>query len=147
MQFFFYNNDRRWCVKGIRRRWVRSRPDVPNVWPVKIGTNLAKKEILDLENVGFQLLQRAVISPKRLFGMEELPFDLSSYPIPVSPDDHPKTRSGKNIWRNKNAPSTKHANNCVSSPTLKGHLGQVTMISLSGFGYIITLDSRVPLKI
>jgi hypothetical protein len=44
---------------------------------VKIGTNLSKKEILDFENAGFQLPQRAVISPRRLFGTEELPFNLA----------------------------------------------------------------------
>jgi hypothetical protein len=79
--------------------------------------------------------------------MEELPSDLSSYPIPTSPDDHPKIMSGKMIWRNKNVPTTKHANNCASSLTLKGHLRQVTMIPHLGFGCIIILDSRVPPKV
>jgi hypothetical protein len=55
MEFFFCNDDIEWCVKGTKRRWVKSKPDVPNVWPVKIGTNLSRKEILDLEHVGFQL--------------------------------------------------------------------------------------------
>jgi hypothetical protein len=86
---------------------VKSRSDVPNVWPVKIGTNLSRKEILDLEQAGFQLPQRAVISPRRLFGMEELPSDLSSYPIPTSPEEHPKIRSGKKIRKIKNVPTTK----------------------------------------
>jgi hypothetical protein len=79
--------------------------------------------------------------------MEELPFDLSTYPTPTSPDDYSKTRLDKNIRRNKNAPTTKHANNCASSLTLKGHLRQVTMIPLPGFVCIVTLDSRVPLKV
>jgi hypothetical protein len=97
MEFFFYNDDIKHCIKGTKRRWVKSRPDVPNVWPVKIGTNLSKKEILDLEQAGFQLPQRAVISPRRLFGIEELPSDLSSYPIPASLEEHPKIRLDKNI--------------------------------------------------
>jgi hypothetical protein len=79
--------------------------------------------------------------------MEELPFDLSSYPIPTSLDDFPKTRSGKIICRNNNEPTTKHANNCMSSLTLKGHLRKVTMIPHPGFGCIVTLDSRVPPKV
>jgi hypothetical protein len=79
--------------------------------------------------------------------MEEFSFDLSSYPIPTSPDHHPKTRSDKNIQRNKNAPTTKHDNNCASSLTLKGHLRQVTMNPHPGFGCIITLDSGVPPKV
>jgi hypothetical protein len=87
---------------------------------VKIDTNLSRKEILDLEQTGFQLSQRAIISPRRLFGMEELPSNLSSYPIPTSPEKHPKIRSGKNIRRIKNMPTIKQANNCASSLILKG---------------------------
>jgi hypothetical protein len=126
---------------------VKSRPDVPNVWPVKIGTNLSRKEILDLELAGFQLPQRVVISPRRLFGMEELPADLSSYPIPASPEEHPKIRSGKNIRRIKNVPTTKQANNCASSLTLNGQIRKVTMIPHPGFGCIISLDSGAPPKV
>jgi hypothetical protein len=126
---------------------VKSRPDVPNIWPVKIGTNLSRKEILDLERAGFQLPQHAVISPRRLFGMEELPTNLSSYPIPVSPEEHPKIRSGKNIRRIKNVSTTKQANNCASSLTLNGQIWKVTMIPHLGFGCIISLDSGAPPKV
>jgi hypothetical protein len=79
--------------------------------------------------------------------MKELPLDFSSYPTLVSLDDHPKTRSGKNIQRNKNASTTKHTNNYASFPNLKGHLYQVTMIPHPGFGCIIMLDSGVPPKV
>jgi hypothetical protein len=114
---------------------------------VKIGTNLSKKEILDFESAGFQLPQRAVISPRRLFGTEELPFNLASFPTPASTDDCPKTRSGKSIRRNNNAPSTKQANNCASALTLKGQNRKVTMIPHPGYGCIVTLDSRAPPKV
>jgi hypothetical protein len=50
---FFCNDDIERCVKGTKRKWVQSRPDIPSIWPVKIGTNLFKKEILDFESVGF----------------------------------------------------------------------------------------------
>ena len=120
MEFFFYNDNIERCVKGTKRKWVQSRPDIPSIWPVKIGTNLSKKEILHLESVGFQLPQRAVIFPRRLFGMEELPFTLASFPTPANVDDFPKTRSGKSICRNNNAPNIQQANNCASILTLKG---------------------------
>jgi hypothetical protein len=55
MQFFFYNDDIERCVKGTKRMWMKSRPDISNVWPVKIGTNLSRKQILDLEYTDFQL--------------------------------------------------------------------------------------------
>ena len=53
MEFFFCNDDIERYIEGTKRRWVKSRPDVPNVWLVKIGTNLLRKEILDLEHTSF----------------------------------------------------------------------------------------------
>ena len=41
MDFFFYNNDIDRCVKGMKRKWVKSRPEVLVVWLVKMGTNLS----------------------------------------------------------------------------------------------------------
>jgi hypothetical protein len=46
MEFFFCNDDIECCIKGTKQRWVKSRPNVPNIWPVKISTNLSRKEIL-----------------------------------------------------------------------------------------------------
>jgi hypothetical protein len=108
-EFFFCNDDIERCLKGTKQEWVQSRPDIPSIWLVKIGSNLSKKEILDLESVGFQLPQRAVISLRRLFGMDELSFDLASFPTLASANEFPKTRSGNSIHRYNNAPSTKQA--------------------------------------
>jgi hypothetical protein len=94
----------------------------------------------------FQLLQRAIMSPRRFFG-REIPFDMASYFTPICLDDHPNTRSGKNIQRNKKVPTTKHSNNCTSVLILKGCLRQVTIILHLGFGCIITLDLGVVPKI
>jgi hypothetical protein len=114
---------------------------------MKIGTNLSTKEILGLESAGIQLPQRTVISPRRLFGMEELPFNLTSFPTPASANECPKTRSGKSIRKNNNAPTTKQANNCASSLTLKGRIRKVTMIPHPRYGCIVTLDSGAPPKV
>jgi hypothetical protein len=141
MEFFFCNDDIEHCVKGTKRKWVQLRPDILSIWPVKIGTNLSIKEILDFESAGFQLPQRAVISPRRLFGMEELPFNLASFPTPASADDCPKTRSCKSIHRNNNAPSTKQANNYASALILKDQICKLTLIPHSRYGCIVTLDS------
>jgi hypothetical protein len=55
MQFFFCNEYIERCVKGTKRRWIKSKPDILNFWPMKIGTNLSRKEILDLEHTGYRL--------------------------------------------------------------------------------------------
>jgi hypothetical protein len=44
-------------------------------------------------------------------------------------------------------PTTKHANNCASSLTLKGHLRKVMMIPHPGFGCIVIRDFGVPPKV
>jgi hypothetical protein len=78
---------------------------------MKISTNLTIQEILTLKIAGFQLSQRVIISPKKLFGGEEALLDLLSHPTPVVPNDHSNKRSDKNIRKNKKTPSTKYANN------------------------------------
>jgi hypothetical protein len=42
----FCSDDIERCVKGTKRDWVVSVPTIPEVWPVKLGTNLTCKEIL-----------------------------------------------------------------------------------------------------
>jgi hypothetical protein len=79
--------------------------------------------------------------------MEELPFNLASFPTPASPDVCPKTRSSKSIRRNNNALTMKQANNCASSLTLKGQIRKVTMIPHPEYGCIVTLDSGAPPKV
>ena len=76
--------------------------------------------------------------------MEELPADLSAYPVPASPEEYPKIRSGKKIRRLKNVPTPKQANMIASSLILKGQVRKVTMIPHPGFGCIVTLDSGAP---
>jgi hypothetical protein len=47
MQLFFYNNDVKYYVKCTRWKWVKSKLNVPKIWPVNIGSNLLRNEILD----------------------------------------------------------------------------------------------------
>ena len=147
MQLFFCNDDIDRCLKGTKRKWVKSRPEVPEVWPVKMGTNLSQKEILALENAGFQLQRRLKMSPRRLFGDHNNAVNLSEYIPPAFPDDYPKRRFGKNIRRNPNAPSTRHSNNYGSAFSLKDRLRKVSMIPVPALGCIVTLDLGTPPKI
>lgn len=70
--FYFCPDDIAKCVKGTRRKWVKSRPGVPNVWPAQRGTNLTAHEIMILEEFGFQFQHRQQIAHKRLFGNNEV---------------------------------------------------------------------------
>jgi hypothetical protein len=107
VQFYFHNDDIERCIKGTRRKWIKSRPNVPKAWPIKIGANLTRKETLVLENACFQLPQGAIMLPRRLYG-SKVPFDMALYPSSICPYDHPNTTSSKNIRRKKKAPTTKY---------------------------------------
>jgi hypothetical protein len=70
---FFCPNNIECCIKESRRKWVdkfsadqKRPPFPPPVWPFKICTNLTCPEILNLENVGFQLPKKErIISSSR----------------------------------------------------------------------------------
>ena len=53
-EFWFCPDDVKRCVSGSLKKYVLDWPIVPNMWPVKIGTNLSREEVLALENVRFQ---------------------------------------------------------------------------------------------
>lgn len=147
MQFCFCNDDIERCVKGTRRRWVKSRPDVPTIWPVKRGTRLTKREILDLEAAGFRLPQRRDLPTQQIF-QDALPrpqrplFDLSHLVVPPAPEMYPTVRGGFKIRRCNRVPRTEHENNWASSLLLTVRLQSVTMIPSPGFGCIISLVSE-----
>ena len=42
-------------MSGSKKKYVLDWPVVPNTWPMKIGTNLLREEVLALEDAGFQL--------------------------------------------------------------------------------------------
>ena len=101
MQFFFCSDDIERCVKDSRRKWIipysdtQERPPVPTIWPVKIGTNLTRSEIVALENAGFQLPQRERVPLNRSFNNFALPMDFLSLQVPENLDHFPGTRKSK----------------------------------------------------
>lgn len=139
--FHFCPDDIERCVKGTFRKWVLTRPDsIPDVWPVKRGTNLKKNEILTLERGGFQLPQRLDISPRRLFhDTLDSTIDLSMYPLPPNPDYYPTSRFEKKIKRRKSGPLTDQLLRWGSALTVKAKFRKRTMVPMPGLGCIIHL--------
>jgi len=142
-EFYFCNDNIEHYVKSLRYKWVLSMPRVPAIWLVKVGTNLSKVEILALESADFILPQWQVISPWQLFGGEEGIQLLCVYTTLAKPNEHPKPQPIKVIYRNPKAPPTKQQNNCASAFTLNARILRVTMVLHLGFGYIISLNSRI----
>ena len=51
-------------MKGSKKKWVFDWPNLPKVWPMKVGTNLTMEGVLALEDVAFQVLQKETLSPR-----------------------------------------------------------------------------------
>ena len=149
-EFYFCSDDIERCVKGSRRKWVvpysrqQERPTIPDVWPVKLGTNLKQSEILALEAAGFQLPQKVPVSPRRLFSTEKPPANLDTVPVPADADRYPGKREGKIVKRITGRPNPQQRLALGSSESLKARLHAVTMIPHPGHGCIIALDSGTP---
>ena len=147
MQFFFCNDDIERCVKGTRRKWVVGKPPVPEIWHVKLETNLSQQEVFAFEHAGFRLAERSASSPHKVFREYEGLPNFDDYPTPEAPDEFPKRRFGKNIRRNPKAPSTKHSNSHASALSIKGKVLKVTIIPSPSFGCIVTFESRQSHKV
>jgi hypothetical protein len=147
-KFFLCPDDIEHCVKGSRRKWVdkfstdQERPPIPPVWPIKIGTNLTRLEILKLKNVGFQLPQKERIMPTCLFNTSAPPLDLSGIDVPTTSDSYPSSRQSKSTRRSATAPSTKQMKMVASARAMGGTILKVTMIPRPGFGCVLTLQSK-----
>jgi hypothetical protein len=148
-EFFFCSDDIERCVKGTRRRWVakyskdQEMPPIPEVWPVKLGTNLNLTEIRALEAAGFQLPKKIPVSPRRLFSAAPPPANLKSVPVPAQADRYPGKRDGKMVKRTATRPNPAQRLSMGSSDSLKARLRSITMIPHPGHGCIIGLDSGI----
>ena len=98
-------------MSGNNKKYVLDWPIVSNMWPVKIGTNLSRDEVLVLEDAGFQLQQKEVLSPCcRLSTIATLSIPCSHFCIPLNPDAHPTFMFGKTVRCNPTALVADHKN-------------------------------------
>ena len=141
--FFFCPDDLARCVKSNRRRWVTTRPDVPDVWPVVRGTNLTQREILRLEEAGFQLEQRPPMSQDRLFGNDNVvASQVHNIPAPAFPDKYLTQRGNKKTRRNLNSPVSAHqASRWASASLVDVVVLKVTLVPSPGIGAIVDMRS------
>ena len=77
-EFWFCPDDIKRCLSGSIKKYVLNWPILPNMWPVKISTNLSKDKVVTFEDVGFQLQQREVLFPRCRFST------IAIFPIPHS---------------------------------------------------------------
>ena len=73
---------------------------IPSPWHVKIGTNLSRQEVLALEDDGFLLQQKEVLSHRRRFSTSAmLPIPRTDFHMPLTPDNHPTSKFGPTCLR------------------------------------------------
>jgi hypothetical protein len=129
-------------MKGSKRSWVLDWPQVPDVWLVLSGTNLARHETLLLQDPDFKLQERPSMSPRRMFMLSNI-FEAPFFDQPglTNPNIYPTTRNSTTIRRNANAPTTKHHKKRESACNIKRTVLGVTVLPFPGLGAIISLES------
>jgi hypothetical protein len=119
-------------------------PVVPNIWPMKIGTNLSRQEVLALEDVGFQLQQSGALLPScRLTTITMLPIPRMDFHVPRNPDAHPSSRFGKSVHRNLVRPTVDHKNKWETAGLMDIYyvVGKIA-IPYPWFGVLINIVSK-----
>ena len=147
-EFWFCHDDIKRCVSGNKKMYVLDWPVVPNTWPVKIGTNLSRQEVLALKDVGFQLQQREVISPRRrLSTIATLPIPQTDFRVPLKLDAHPTSRFGKTVRRNLGALMANHKNKWESVGLMDGYyVVGIIAIPYPRFGVLLNIVSNDDIK-
>ena len=134
-KFWFCPDDIKHCVSGNKKKHVLDWHVVPNIWPVKIGTNFSRQEVLALKDIGFQLQQREALSPcRRLSTIAMLPIPQTNFHVSINPDAHPTSRLGKSVHRNLAALTVYHKNKWENVGLRDGYyVVEITVIPYSGF--------------
>jgi hypothetical protein len=130
------------CVMGPKRSHVLTRPEIPEIWPVLIGTNLSRTEIIEFEEAGFRLQSSIPMSPRRLFTSSRI-FEpmLWTHPRPAHAERIPSIRNGKQVRRSSKAPTENHRNQWESARNVTASITGVNFLPYPGLGAIITLLS------
>ena len=141
-EFWFCPDDIKRCVNGTKKKYVLDWPTMPNTWPVKMDTNLSREEVLALEDVGFQLQQREVLSPRRRLSTIPTHFiPCSHFSMPLNPDAHPTFRFRKSMRRNPTTPTADHKNKWENDGFMDGYyVVGVTAIPYPSYGVIINVS-------
>jgi hypothetical protein len=106
---------------------------------VRIGANLSRREVMVFEDVGFQLQQREVFSPCRIFSMiATLRIIWTNFP-----SVHPTYRFGKIARRNLATPMANHKKIWENAKLMDDYyVVRITAILYSKFGVLISIFSK-----
>ena len=111
---------------------------------MKLGTNISRHEALALEDIGFQLQQREILSPRQRFStIAMFPIPRMVFHVPLNPDAHPTSKFGKSMCGNLVALRVDHKNKWESVELMDGYyVVGITVILYLGFGVLINILSK-----
>ena len=147
---------------GTRSKYVMHYPIVPNVWPIKEGTNLSQAEVDGLESAGFMLEEDHLLPSKGIEGDKEdvhppkekssdafhwsNPIYAPSEPVDgprppkASGDYRPTMRDGKKS-KNVSEPSPEHVAKFVNSITTDCSVVKYVKVPYPGYGVVYTIHT------
>jgi hypothetical protein len=142
--FYFCPDNIARCVKGTRCKWIKSRPDVPDVWPVQRGTNLNARDIMTLEQAGFQLQQRQHTAQERFFDNNEaVVAQIRNIPEPVDPQMYLIHSNGITTRHNLNRVIfVAQLSRWEASTIFDAEISNVTLVPSPRIGAVIDLVSK-----
>lgn len=168
-QFWFCPTNLEACVMGGRSKYIMHYADVPEVWPVMMGTNLSQIEIQGLESAGFKLDEGFVSHVKDTTGFKleghapanrgGTPVDRFQWSDPIysesdvnnvprppksSGDYRPTMREGKK-FKNVAEPSSEHIAKFNKSKTIECSLLKARKVPHPGYGYVFTIHTPGPI--
>ena len=95
-----------------KKKYVLDWYEVPNTWPVKIGSNLSRQEVLALKDAGCQLQEREAILPHyKLSTIAMLPIPQMDFCVLLNSNAHLTSKFGKTMRHNLSPLTTKHITN------------------------------------
>ena len=132
------------ATKKKKKNHVLDRPIVPNMWLVKIGTNLTRGEVLALEDVGFQLQQGEAFPPCcKLSTIAILPILELQFCMPPNPYAHSTSRLSKTMCCNLTTVMADYKNKWENIGLMDDYyVVGITAISYPTFGVIINIASK-----
>jgi hypothetical protein len=141
VQFWFCPSDVIKCVMA-QSKCVIHYPEVPQIWPVKVGTSLTQAEVEDLEAAGFQIDDGKEVLANICNGFPTFQGRITTQPRPPkgSGDYRPTMRENK-AFRFVADPSFEHLSKMAKSMDIDCTVVKFLKVPTPGYGIVYTVHT------
>jgi hypothetical protein len=139
-QFWFCPNDVNGCV-STRSRWILYYPPIPDIWPIKVGTNLSQVEVEGLEAASFKF-DYGKREEKRQDHVQATCESSLVHPLPPkgSGDIRPKMRDNRPFWFVAK-PSPEHISKMALAKGIECKVLRYQKVPSLGYGIVYTVHT------